>query len=118
MLQNLSDDESMRYAAQKREMFLQDQLAREENQYGEGLREGKEAGIKEGLEKGIKEGMEKGMEKGKREGIKEGEIKAKVEIVNNLQAFGMNLEEALKAAKMDKETFLKLKEKYEPVQTK
>ena len=27
-------------------------------------------------------------------------------------------EEALKAAKMDKETFLKLKEKYEPVQTK
>ena len=66
------------------------------------------------LAAGIKEGMEKGMEKG----IKEGEIKAKVEMINNLQAFGMNLEEALKAAKMDKKTFLKLKEKYEPVQTK
>ena len=50
--------------------------------------------------------------------LKEGEIKAKVETINNLQAFGMNLEKALKAAKMDKKTFLKLKEKYEPVQTK
>ena len=84
----------------------------------QGLREGKEAGIKEGMEKGMEKGKREGIKEGMEKGIKEGEIKAKVEMINNLQAFGMNLEEALKAAKMDKRTFLKLKEKYEPVQTR
>lgn len=46
VLQNLSDDESMRYAAQKREMFLQDQLAREENQCNEGLEKGEQEGLR------------------------------------------------------------------------
>ena len=73
VLQNLSDDESMRYAAQKREMFLQDQLAREENQYGEGFREG--------------------------------EIKAKVAMIDKLRAMGIEFEDALKVADIDKETF-------------
>ena len=62
--------------------------------------------------------LEEGIERGIEQGMKEGETKAKVEMINNLQTIGIDLEEALKAAKMDKETFLKLKTKYGPVQTK
>ena len=54
-LQDLSNDEVMRHEAQQREMYLQNELAINEENYERGKQEGKEQGIKEGKEQGIKE---------------------------------------------------------------
>ncbi len=116
-LQDLSNDEVLRHEAQQREMYLQNELAINEERYEQGvkegiekgvkegmkkgkeqgIKEGKEQGMKEGIEKGkeqgIKEGMEKGiekgMEKGKEQGIKEG----KIGIAVNLLSMGLPLQQ-------------------------
>lgn len=76
-LQNLSNDEAMRHEAQQREMYLQNELAINEERY--------EQGIKEGKEQGIKEGMEKGKEQGKKE--------EKIGIAKNLLSINLPLEQ-------------------------
>mgnify|MGYP004608863287 CR=1 FL=1 len=116
-LQDLSNDEVLRHEAQQREMYLQNEMAINEERYEQGVREGKEQGVKEGMKKGkeqgikegkeqgmkegiekgkeqgIKEGMEKGiekgMEKGKEQGIKEG----KIGIAVNLLSMGLPLQQ-------------------------
>ncbi len=55
-LQDLSNDEAIRHEAQQREMYLQNEMAINEERYEQGMKEGKEQGIKEGKEQGIKEG--------------------------------------------------------------
>ena len=72
-LQDLSNDEAIRHEAQQREMYLQNEMAINEERY--------EQGIKEGIEKGIKEGKE--------QGIKEG----KIEIAKNLLSIHLPLEQ-------------------------
>ena len=88
-LQDLSNDEAMRHEAQQREMYLQNELAINEENYERGMQEGKEQGkeqgIKEGKEQGIKEGMEKGKEQGKKE--------EKIGIAKNLLSINLPLEQ-------------------------
>ena len=67
-LQDLSNDEVLRHEAQQREMYLQNEMAINEERYEQGVREG----IEQGMEKGIKQGVKEGMKKGKEQGIKEG----------------------------------------------
>ena len=120
-LQDLSNDEVLRHEAQQREMYLQNEMAINEERYEQGVREGKEQGVKEGMKKGkeqgikegiekgkeqgIKEGMEKGMEKGKEQGIKEGKEQGikegkeqgikegKIGIAVNLLSMGLPLQQ-------------------------
>lgn len=47
-LQDLSNDEVIRHEAQQREMYLQNEMAINEERYEQGMKEGKEQGIKEG----------------------------------------------------------------------
>ena len=47
-LQDLSNDEAIRHEAQQREMYLQNEMAINEERYEQGIKEGKEQGIKEG----------------------------------------------------------------------
>ena len=67
-LQDLSNDEVLRHEAQQREMYLQNEMAINEERYEQGVRKG----IEQGMEKGIKQGVKEGMKKGKEQGIKEG----------------------------------------------
>ena len=66
-------------------MYLQNELAINEERYEQGIKEGKEQGIKEGKEQGIKEGMEKGKEQGKKE--------EKIGIAKNLLSINLPLEQ-------------------------
>ena len=76
-LQDLSNDEVLRHEAQQREMYLQNEMAINEERYEQGVREGKEQGVKEGIEKG------------KEQGIKEG----KIGIAVNLLSMGLPLQQ-------------------------
>ena len=88
-LQDLSNDEAMRHEAQQREMYLQNELAINEENYERGMQEGKEQGIKEGMEKGKEQGIKEGMEKGKEQGKKE----EKIGIAKNLLSINLPLEQ-------------------------
>ena len=44
----MSNDEVIRHEAQQREMYLQNEMAINEERYEQGMKEGKEQGIKEG----------------------------------------------------------------------
>ena len=46
-LQDLSNDEAKRHEAQQREMYLQNEMAINEERYEQGVKEGKEQGLKE-----------------------------------------------------------------------
>lgn len=46
-LQDLSNDEAIRHEAQQREMYLQNEMAINEERYEQGMKEGKEQGLKE-----------------------------------------------------------------------
>lgn len=92
-LQDLSNDEVMRHEAQQREMYLQNELAINEENYERGKQEGKEQGIKEGKEQGIKEGMEKGKEQGIKEGMEKGKKENSIEIAKNLLSINLPLEQ-------------------------
>lgn len=59
----------------------------------EGLKEGREKGLKEGREKGLKEGREKGL----KEGREEGKANKTKEIVQNMKAMGMPIEQIAQA---------------------
>ena len=88
-LQDLSNDEVLRHEAQQREMYLQNEMAINEERYEQGVREGKEQGVKEGMKKGKEQGMKEGIEKGKEQGIKEG----KIGIAVNLLSMGLPLQQ-------------------------
>ena len=108
-LQDLSNDEVLRHEAQQREMYLQNEMAINEERYEqgvrkgieqgiekgikqgvkEGMKKGKEQGIKEGKEQGIREGKEQGIKEGKEQGIKEG----KIGIAVNLLSMGLPLQQ-------------------------
>ena len=88
-LQDLSNDEVLRHEAQQREMYLQNEMAINEERYEQGVREGKEQGVKEGMKKGTEQGMKEGIEKGKEQGIKEG----KIGIAVNLLSMGLPLQQ-------------------------
>lgn len=84
-LQDLSNDEVLRHEAQQHEMYLQNELAINEENYERGMQEGKEQGIKEGMEKG----KEQGIKEGKEQGIKE----EKIGIAKNLLSIKLPLEQ-------------------------
>lgn len=46
-LQDLSNDEAIRHKAQQREMYLQNEMAINEERYEQGIKKGKEQGLKE-----------------------------------------------------------------------
>ena len=46
-LQDLSNDEAIRHEAQQREMYLQNEMAINEERYEQGIKKGKEQGLKE-----------------------------------------------------------------------
>ena len=104
-LQDLSNDEVLRHEAQQREMYLQNEMAINEERYEQGVREGKEQGVKEGMEKGKKQGMKEGIEKGKEQGIREGKEQGikegkeqgikegKIGIAVNLLSMGLPLQQ-------------------------
>ena len=100
-LQDLSNDEVIRHEAQQREMYLQNEMAINEERYEQGkkqgIKEGKEQGIKEGKKQGIKEGKEQGIKEGKEQGIKEGKKQGiregKLEIAKNLLNVNLPLEQ-------------------------
>lgn len=52
--QDLSNDEAIRHEAQQREMYLQNEMAINEERYEQGMKKGKEQGMKEGIEQGSK----------------------------------------------------------------
>ena len=62
-LQDLSNDEVLRHEAQQREMYLQNEMAINEERYEQGVRKGIEQGIEKGIKQGVKEGMKKGRRK-------------------------------------------------------
>ena len=96
-LQDLSNDEAMRHEAQQREMYLQNELAINEENYERGMQEGKEQGIKEGMEKGkeqgIKEGKEQGIKEGMEKGKEQGKKEEKIGIAKNLLSINLPLEQ-------------------------
>ena len=108
-LQVLSNDEAMRHEAQQREMYLQNEMAINEENYERGMQEGKEQGIKEGIEKGIekgkKQGIKEGIEKGKEQGIKE----EKIEIAKNLLSMKLPLEQISAATGLSVDVIKELK---------
>ena len=92
-LQDLSNDEVIRHEAQQREMYLQDEMAINEERYEQGIKEGKEQGIKEGKERGIKEGKEQGIKEGMEKGIETGSRIKQIEIAKNLLSIKLPLEQ-------------------------
>ena len=84
-LQDLSNDEVLRHEAQQREMYLQNEMAINEERYEQGVRKG----IEQGIEKGIKQGVKEGMKKGKEQGIKEGMEKGKEQGIKEGKAQGI-----------------------------
>ena len=96
-LQDLSNDEAIRHEAQQREMYLQNEMAINEERYEQGMKEGKEQGMKEGKEQGIKEGKEQGMKEGK------------IEIAKNLLSIHLPLEQISNATGLPIDEIKKLK---------
>ena len=108
-LQDLSNDEVMRHEAQQREMYLQNEMAINEENYERGMIEGKEQGIKEGKEQGIKEGKEQGIKEGKEQGIKEGRKQEKTEMAKNLLSINLGLEQISAVTGLSLEEIQKLR---------
>ena len=82
---DLSNDEGERHAAQQREMFLQDQLAINQEKY----------------EQGLKQGLEQGLEQGKQD--------EKIEIAKSLLSAGMDIGFVSKHTGLSVEEIEKLK---------
>lgn len=96
-LQDLSNDEAIRHEAQQREMYLQNEMAINEERYEQGIKKGKEQGIKEGKEQGIKEGKEQGLKE------------SKIEIAKNLLRINLPLEQISAATGLSIDEIKKLK---------
>ena len=88
-LQDLSNDEAIRHEAQQREMYLQNEMAINEERYEQGIKKGKEQGIKEGKEQGLKE--------------------SKIEIAKNLLGINLPLEQISAATGLSVDEIKKLK---------
>lgn len=88
-LKALSSDEAMRHLAHQREMYIQNEMAINEEKYNQGREEGKAEGIEEGLEKG-----------------KQNE---KIEIAKNLLSINLPIEQISKATGLSKEEIEKLR---------
>lgn len=100
-LQDLSNDEVVRHEAQQREMYLQNEMAINEERF----EQGKEQGIKEGMKKGLKKGMKKGIEQGIEQGMKEKSIG----IAKNLLSMSLPLEQIASATGLSVNEIEKLK---------
>jgi predicted transposase/invertase (TIGR01784 family) len=59
--------------------------------------------LKKGLAQGEVKGFAKGVAQGKAEGLAEGEIKAKIEMVHNLQQLGLSNEQIATASQFSLE---------------
>lgn len=92
-LKSLSADGAMRHAAHQREMYIQNEMAINEEKY----------------EQGKAEGRAEGMKKGRAEGLKEGKLREKIEIAKNLLKIGLSMEQISQATGLSSEEIERLK---------
>ena len=78
-LWELSEEDHVQIRIEAREKQRMDQMAREQYQWEEGERKGREEGKREGERKGREEGKREGERKGREEGKREGERKGREE---------------------------------------
>ena len=102
----VSADEKLRYEMAMREKAELDYYSDMQDSYdkglSEGMSEGYSDGMNEGMTKGIAEGMTKGIAEGMTKGIAEGIAKSNADIIRNMKAAKLSIDDIARLTRLSK----------------